>query len=76
MIPEDGFYVFVSSLFAVVLWSLVYVLRPAKMVDSGFDDYFMAIEHAFDRHNLIAEAKMDDLYERKVLRNKKQLAKK
>ena len=76
VIPEDGFYVLTSSLFAVVLWSLVYVLRPAKMVDSGFDDYFMAIEHAFDRHNLIAEAKMDDLYERKVLRNKKQLAKK
>ena len=69
-LEADGFFWLVVRLTLLALWTIVYLLSPISLFNSGFDRSFLSMEESFDRWSLVNEAKMEDLYFRKVVRKK------
>ena len=69
-LKADGFFWLVVLLTLLALWTIVYLLSPISLFNSGFDRSFLSMEESFDRWSLVNEAKMEDLYIRKVVRKK------
>ena len=69
-LEPDGFFWLTSVGTLLALWTIVYLLSPVPLFNSGFDRTLLSLEESFDRWSLVNEAKMEDLYFRKVIRKK------
>ena len=69
-LEPDGFFWLTSVGTLLALWTIVYLLSPVPLFNSGFDRTLLSLEESFDRWSLVNEAKMEDLYFRKVIRQK------
>ena len=69
-LEADGFFWLTSLGTLMALWTIVYLLSPVRLFNSGLDRTFLSMEDSFDRWSLVNEAKMEDLYFRKVIRKK------
>ena len=69
-LESDGFFWLTSIETLAALWTIVYLLSPVRLFNSGFDRTLLSLEDSFDRWSVVNEAKMEDLYFRKVIRKK------
>lgn len=67
-LEADGFFWLTSLGTLMALWTIVYLLSPVRLFNSGFDRTLLSLEDSFDRWTVVNEAKMEDLYFRKVIR--------